>query len=225
MLIGNILLDLIVAFAIVSGFYIGWRRGFISVVLKNFAGLFSAVLSFRCFEGFAAVLKEKYVHAFVKDGLADALSGLTDGASAENMADAVPASLARIAGFVGIDLLEMAEKAAESGKNAIESFVTSASNSISQLLSSIVSFAILFALFLFVLRVLSVPLSAVIMKTPLIGSANRMLGLLFGAFATLILTWVAVQLIGFLDATIGLGFLEVKDCALSGMFYRFRIFS
>ena len=68
MLIGNMLLDLIVALTIASGFYIGWRRGFISVVLKNFAGLFAAVLSFSFFEGLAAVLKEKYVLSSVKAG-------------------------------------------------------------------------------------------------------------------------------------------------------------
>lgn len=225
MLIGNMLLDLIVALTVASGFYIGWRRGFISVVLKNFAGLFAAVLSFSFFEGLAAVLKEKYVLSSVKAGLSEALSGLSDGASADKMAEAVPDSLARIASLVGIDLVGMAEKAAESGKNAIESFVSSAANSISQLLSSIVSFLILFALFMLVLRVLSVPLSAIIMKTPLIGTINRALGLLFGALATLILAWVAVQIIGFLDETIGLGFVEVKNCTFSGMFYRFRIFS
>lgn len=225
MLIGNILLDLIVALTIASGFYIGWRRGFICVVLKSFAGLFSAVLAFRFFEELAVVLKEKYVFAFVKDGLGEALSGLSDGASAEKMAEAVPDSFAKVASLVGIDLIGMAEKAAESGKSAIESFATAAANSISQLLSSIVSFLILFALFMFVLRILSVPLSAIIMKTPLIGSANRMLGLLFGALATLILTWVAIQVIGFLDETVGFSFLEVKDCKLSGMFYQFRIFS
>ena len=225
MLMGNILLDLIVALTIASGFYIGWRRGFICVVLKSFAGLFSAVLAFRFFEGLAVVLKEKYVFAFLKDGLNEALSGLSDGVNAEGMAEAVPDSLEKVASLVGIDLIGMAEKAVEGGKNAVESFVTAAANSISQLLSSIVSFLILFALFMFVLRVLSVPLSAIIMKTPLIGTVNRALGLLFGALATLILAWVAVQIIGFLDETIGLGFVEVKNCTFSGMFYRFRIFS
>ena len=80
-------------------------------------------------------------------------------------------------------------------------------------------------MFLFVLRVLSIPLSAIIMKIPVIGTINRSLGLLFGALATLIIAWVVIQLIGFLDESIGLGFIEVKDCLFSGMFYRFHIFS
>lgn len=225
MLIGNIVLDLIVAIALVSGFYVGWKRGFICVVLKTFAGLFSAVLAVRFCEGVAAVLKERYVFTFVKDGLGNALSGLSDGASAEGMAEAVPDTLSRIASLFGIDLVGMAEKAVESGKNAIESFTLAAANSISQLLSSIVSFLILFALFLFVLRVLSVPLSTIVMKTPLVGTANRVLGLIFGALATLIIAWVLIQILGFLDQTMGLTFIEVKACALSGRFYRFHIFS
>ena len=36
---------------------------------------------------------------------------------------------------------------------------------------------------------------------------------------------VAIQLIGFLDETIGLKAIEVSDSAFSGMFYRFHIFS
>ena len=65
MTIGNLLLDLVVISAIAAGFYIGWRRGFICVVLKTFASLFSAVLALCFFEKLAAVLKEKYVHTFV----------------------------------------------------------------------------------------------------------------------------------------------------------------
>ena len=224
-MIGNILLDLIVILTLAIGFYIGWKRGFICVVLKSFASLFSAVLAFKFFERLASVLKEKYVYSFVKEGLSESLSGLSEGVSAEGMADAVPETLTKIASVVGIDLIGMADKAMESGKNAIASFVDAASNSISQLLSSIASFLMLFALFLFVLRVLSIPLSAIIMKIPIIGTANRILGLIFGALATLIITWVFIQLFGFLDETINLGFIEVKDCIFSGMFYRFHIFS
>ena len=225
MLIGNILLDLVVLLALATGFYIGWRRGFISVVLKSFASLFSAVLAFNFFEKFASVLKEKYVYSFVSNGLHNALSNLTDGATAKGLTDAVPDTLTKIASVVGIDLEGMADKAIESGKNAVESFVEAASNSISQLLSSIAAFLLLFFMFLFVLRVLSIPLSAIIMKIPVIGTINRSLGLLFGALATLIIAWVVIQLIGFLDESIGLGFIEVKDCLFSGMFYRFHIFS
>ena len=224
-LLGNILLDLFVFLLIATGLYIGWQRGFICVVLKTFAGLFSAVFAFRFFEGFAATLKEKYVHAFIQNGLTNALSGLSDGATAEGLLDGVPEALKKLASIVGIDLAGMAEKAVESGKNAVQGFVAAASDSISQLLSSVVAFLVLFALCLFVLRVLSIPLSKIIMRIPIIGTANRALGLLSGAFATMIIAWIFVQLFGFLDESIGLGFVEVKDCIFSGIFYRFHIFS
>ena len=225
MLIGNFLLDLTIIAAIGGGLYLGWSRGFIRVVLKRFSGLFSAVLAFQFFERLAAVLKDKYVLSFIKEGLTNALSGATDEITAEGMTSAVPASLTKLASIVGIDLTGMAEKAMENGKNAVSSFVDSASNSISQLLSAIVAFMLLFCGFVFVLRVLSLPLSKVIMKIPVVGTANRALGLLFGALATLIIAWVAIQLIGFLDETIGLKAIEVSDSAFSGMFYRFHIFS
>ena len=113
MFFGNILLDLIVAIAIASGLYIGWHRGFISVVLKTFAGLFSAVLSFRFFEELGAVLKEKYVLSFVKNGLTEALSGVVADGSAEAMIGAMPKAMTKMASIVGINLEEMAQKAVE----------------------------------------------------------------------------------------------------------------
>ena len=225
MLIGNLLLDLVVVIAIAGGFYIGWHRGFIGVVLKNFAGLFSAVLAFQFFEGLGAKLKEKYILSFVHDGLENAIAEASAGVNAEGLVAAVPGGLARLASLVGIDLAGMAEKALENGQNSIASFVDAASASIAQILSNVVAFAILFFAFVFVLRVLSLPLNKIIMKLPIIGTANRALGLLFGALGTLIITWLAIQLIGFLDASIGLSFIEVADCAISGIFYRFHIFS
>ena len=225
MTIANLFLDLLVLSAIALGLYIGWSQGFIRIVLKTFASLFAAVLAALFFGKLATVLKDKYVFSFVKGELTEAIGDTALGVTAEELTEAVPATFAKIASIVDLDIAGMAEKAVESGRNVVEGFVNAASNSIAQMLSSIVSFLMIFAASVFVLKVLSIPLSAVIMKIPVIGTANRTLGLLSGAFATLTLVWAFILVFGFLDESMGFGFIEVKECWISGLFYRFHIFS
>ena len=225
MVVANLILDIILVVALALLAIVGWKRGFIGGVLKTFAGLFSVMLSFWFFEAFALVLKEKYVLGFVKEKVTLALTELTAGYTPETMTDSVPEALRNAAAFVGIDLMAMAESAIAKGQDVLTQFAETASQAISQFLSSVVAFVLLFLIFYFVLRVLSGPLNALIMKLPVIGKVNQVLGSMFGLLAAILLCWIFVQLVGFLDVTMRLGFIEVPDAWIGGIFYRFHIFS
>ena len=225
MVIGNIILDLVLVLLIAFGFYFGWKRGFLRIVLKTFAGLFSAVIAASFFGSLAAVLKEKYVYTFVHGKLTEALGDLTSGASAESIAEAIPSGLRDTAALVGIDLGAMAETATKEGQNAILTFVEDASHSVSQMIASAAAFILIFLGAFLVLRVLSTPINAIVMRIPVLGHINRFLGLLFGAATALILSWLFVLLVGFLDGALSLSFLEVNDSWIGGLFYRFSLFS
>lgn len=225
MVIGNIVLDLLVlAILGIAGVY-WWKRGFIRGVLKTFAGLFSAVLSMLFFDNLAVVLKDKYVYDFVFEKVEMALAQLTAGVTPEAMTEAIPSGLKNIASIVGIDLHSMAEGAAVSGQEAIANFTVSASGAIAQLLASIAAFLLLFAGIFFVIRVLSTPIDFLISKIPVVNTVNSVLGLAFGIVATVLLLWLAIQLLGFFDATMKFGFIEVERAWISGLLYRFSIFS
>ena len=129
------------------------------------------------------------------------------------------------ASLVGIDLLAMAEGAAASGQQAIANFAVSASGAIAQLLASIAAFVLLFAVLFFVIRILATPIDMLINKIPVVNTVNSALGLAFGLIATILLTWVGVQLVGFLDVTMKFGFIEVEKSWIAGLFYRVSIFS
>lgn len=221
----NWILDIFVVLFLALGFYVGWKRGFLKIVLKTFAGLFSAVIAMSFFDNLGSVLKEKYVFTFVHNKISAAIGELGAGVDAAAMADAVPSALQKAASLVGIDLVGIAESAVQSGKDSLAEFVENASHSISQLISSAAAFVILFLLSFFVLRVLSTPINAIVMKIPLLGHVNRFLGLLFGALTALILAWLFIKLVGFLDETFELTFIEVKDAWASGAFYRFSFLS
>ena len=223
--IGNWLLDIFIVLFLAAGFYFGWKRGFIRIALKSFAGLFSAVFALSLFDSFGVLLKNKYVFSFVHTSISKALDGTVVGEDAATLAEAVPEGLQKIASLVGIDLVSVAEGAIGSGQDAVAEFATGASHAIAQFISSVAAFLILFLLSSFVLRVLSAPISAVIMKIPLLGHVNRLLGLLFGALAALILAWLFVKLVGFFDVTFDLSFVEVEKGWAAGPFYRFSLLS
>ena len=61
----NWILDLVIVLCLAAGFYYGWKRGFLKIVLKTFAGLFSAIFALTLFDKLGTVLKEKYVYSFV----------------------------------------------------------------------------------------------------------------------------------------------------------------
>ena len=219
----NWILDIIIVLCLAAGFYYGWKRGFLKIVLKTFAGLFSAIFALTLFDKLGSVLKEKYVFSFVHTKISEALAEISAGADAAAMAEAVPSGLQGVASLVGIDLNAAAESAIRSGQDALAEFATDASHSIAQFISSVAGFVILFVVAYFVLRVLSTPISAVVMKLPLLGHVNRLLGSFFGALAALILACLFVKLVGFLDVSLDLSFIEVEDAWAAGAFYRFSL--
>ncbi len=222
-MLGNILLDLVVVFFVFFGFYYGWRRGFLRIVLKTFSGLFSAVIAMSFFGDFGVVLKEKYFFSYVHEKISAALSDMTAGVDSASLAESVPSGLQNAASLVGIDLTAMAENAMQTGQNAIAEFAETSSHAISQFLGSAAAFLILFVASFFVMRVLSTPISGLVMKIPVLGHINRFLGLLFGALTTLIIAWLFAKLVGFLDDMMGISFFEVKDAWITGLFYKFSL--
>ncbi len=225
-MVGNFILDLLLIALLAFGVYYGWKRGCIRIALKTFSGLFSAVIAASCFGKLGAVLKDKYVYAVVNKKIGEAVGNIVpEHVSPDKLTEAVPDALESAASLVGIDLEGIAESAIESGQNAVAQFTESASQGISQLIASAAAFLIIFVVSYFVLRVLSTPISALVMKIPVLGHINRFVGLLFGGLAALILGWIAIKVIGFLDESLSLSFLNVNDAWLSGLFYRYSLLS
>ncbi len=220
---GNWILDILIVLGLATGFYFGWKRGFLKIVLKTFAALFSAVFALTLFDKLGSFLKERYVYSFVHTKISEALVEIGAEADAAAMADSVPSGLQGVASLVGIDLTAAAEGAIRSGQDALAQFATDASHSIAQFISSVAGFVLLFVAAYFVLRVLSTPISAIVMKLPLLGHINRFLGSFFGALAALILAWLFVKIVGFLDVSLDLSFLEVEEAWAAGAFYRFSL--
>ena len=221
----NWILDILLIAFLAWGFYYGWKRGFLRIVLKSFSSLFAAVIAMSLFDKLGAFLKEKFVYTFVHNKVMASISELGSGFAADDIVDAVPSGFQKAASLVGIDLTSMAENAVQTGEDALMSFGEAASHSIAQLISSAAGFVILFLVSFFVLRFLANPINAIVMHLPILGRLNKYLGLVFGAFTTLIFAWLFIKLLGFLDETFILDFIEVKDAWAAGAFYNYSILS
>lgn len=222
---GNIVLDLLLFCVLAFGIHYGWQRGAFHILLKTFSGLFSALIPMFFFRDLGAVLKEKYVHTFVSRRLEDAMHSLGLDADPATMAESVPKAFRNAAGIFGIDLGAMAEVAAASGKEAVGEFTATAGDAISQMISSIAAYVMLFVLSLLLLKLLATPLNAILMKLPLVGKINRFLGLAFGGLVALIFAFLGAKLLGFLDETLSLAFIEVEEAWLAGALYRYSLLS
>ena len=222
---GNVVLDLLLLCVLVYGVYYGWRRGAFHILLKTFSGLFSALIPMLFFRSLGAVLKERYIYTFVSGKIEAAMQSLGLDADAATMAEAVPNSLKNAAGIFGIDLGAMAENAAAGTTDAVAEFTAKASDAISQMIASVAAYVMLFILSLIILKLLATPLNILLMKIPVVGHINRFAGLLFGALVALILSFLGVKLLGFLDETLSLAFIEVRDAWFSGALYRYSLFS
>ena len=221
----NWILDILLVAALAFGFYYGWKRGFLRIVLKTFASLFAAVIAMSYFSALGVFLRDKFVYTFVHNKVMEKVAGLGIGSAADDIVGAVPEGFRRVAELVGIDLTSMAESAVQSSEDALMSFAESASFSLAQLISSATAFVLVFLVSFFVLRFLATPINAIVMRLPLLGQINRYLGLVFGALTTMIIAWLVIKLLGFLDETFALSFIEVKDAWASGAFYRYSLLS
>ena len=222
---GNIVLDLLLLCFLVFGVYYGWHRGAFHILLKGFSGLFSALIPMFFFKSVGAFLKERYIYTFVSKKMSAAMLTLGLDADASAMAESVPDALKGAAGIFGIDLDAMAENAVASGQSAVSEFAARATDAISQMISSVDAYVLLFLLSLVLLKLLATPLNFLLMKIPVVRQINRFAGVLFGILVALILSFLGIKLLGFLDETFSLAFIEVKEAWLSGAFYRFSLLS
>ncbi len=221
----NWILDILLIAALAFGFYYGWKRGFLRIVLKTFASLFAAVIAMSNFNALGVFLRDRFIYTFVHNKVMEKVAELGIGSAADEIVEAVPEGFRTAASMVGIDLTSMAESAVQSSENALTSFAEAASFSIAQFISSAAAFVLMFLVSYFVLRFLANPISAIVMRLPLLGQINRYLGLIFGAFTAMIIAWLTIKLLGFLDETFALSFIEVKDAWASGAFYRYSLLS
>ncbi len=223
-MIGNIILDLLILAFIAFNVISGWKKGFIRVVLKHFSALFALVIAASFFSSLAPTIKENYIGPYFEEQIEEAIASGTQGSgiTADSLTESVPEIWQKIAETVGIDLTGLAENAIRSGRNQIQEFVRSVSNSVAQLVSSAAAFALLFFGSYLALRLLALPLSKIVNSLPIVHGINQVLGLVFGLIVSLLITWIFVKVAAFASAALNWNVIAVEDTVLARLFYSFH---
>lgn len=198
-----LVLDLL--FVLVAALFIivGVRRGFIKSLIQSAKLILTTVITYFLGSPVAAFIKEKFVFQKVYDSWYERISGAYQQANESLNIDEFRTTVESAPDF----LLAPEKKAEilgslseESGAALVESVSTSIANPIADVISNVLGYALTFVVTLIVLTIAAWLLTKIADRISIIGTANRILGGVFGAMlGTIVLVLVAV-IIGFIDA-------------------------
>ncbi len=197
-----LVLDLV--FVLVAALFIivGVRRGFIKSLIQSAKLVLTTVITYFLGSPVAAFIKDKFVFQKVYDSWYERISGVYQQANENLNIDEFKTTVESAPDF----LLAPEKKAEilgslseESGAAMVDSVSTSLATPISDVISNILGYALTFVVAFILLTVVAWLLTKIADRIAFIGTANRVLGGIFGALMGLIVLSVIAVIIGFID--------------------------
>lgn len=192
------LADALLALILLLGIGLGWRRGFIRTVAKPVKLVSALILSFNLCTPVAERWLQPMLEAPIKERMSAYLTEKCAHLTAANAAEELPTLLKLAAGLFDIDITEVAEGA---GAALIDRLVTSLATPVAHVIAIVFAFVGVYIVSQLLLTVALWLLNA-IFRVGVLGVANRIVGLLFGALFAMLIAWGAVALCEF---ALGLG--------------------
>ena len=198
-----LVLDLLFVLVAALFIFVGVRKGFIKSLIQSAKLILTTVITYFLGSPVAAFIKETFVFPKVYASWYERINGVYQQANESLNIDEFRTTIESTP-----DLLLAPEKKAEileslseeSGAALVESVSTSIANPIAGAISNIIGYALTFIVTLVLLTVAAWLLTKIADRVSVIGTANRILGGVFGAMlGTIVLVLVAV-IIGFIDA-------------------------
>ena len=196
-----IILDILFVLVAALFIYVGVKKGFIKSLIQSAKLLLTIVATYFLGSPVAAFIKEKFVFQKVYDFWYEKIDSVYQSASAttEELRATVESAP---------DILLAPEKKAEilaslseeSGAAMVESVSNSIATPFADVISNVIGYALTFVLAFVILTVAAWFLTKIAERIPFIGTANRILGGVFGAVLGIIILMIAAVIIGFIDA-------------------------
>ncbi len=180
------------------------KRGFLRTLTEVVGCILAVVISFSL----ASFAAEKFYDNAVKPGIVESVNSTVNGTSTQAIGEAIDKAWSSVPSFIttllvgdGYDKQTVTEKIEESVKQGSESIGEAVTdNIIKPIVTAAISFIlaiIIFALLMVLVRFISKKVG-LIKKIPLVGTANAVLGGVFGFFKGLIIIYALVVLISIL---------------------------
>lgn len=198
-LVLDILFVLIAAIFIV----VGVRRGFIKSLIKSAKLLLTIVATYFLGSYTAAFLREKFIFKPVYDFWHAKVDGVYQSTTASLNIDELRETIESAPKFLLADDKKaeiLASLSEESGASVVESVSTSLANPVADGISNILGYVLTFVLAFVVLTIVAWLLTKIADRIAFIGTANRILGGVFGALMGAIVLIIIAAIIKFLAA-------------------------
>ena len=193
-----------ILFVLVAAIFIvvGVRRGFIKSLIQSAKLILTVVITYFTGSFLATFLKENFIFKSVYDFWYGKIDGIYQEANATLNTEGLRGTVESAPDFLlapekKAEILESLSE--ESGAAMVESVSTSIATPIADAISNILGYALTFVLAFILLTVAAWFLTKIADRIAFIGTANRILGGVFGALLGLIILSVIAVIVGFID--------------------------
>ncbi len=198
-----LILDILFVLIAALFIYVGVKRGFIKSLIQSAKLLLTIVATYFLGSSVATFLKDKFIFQKVYDFWYAKVDSIYQSANASlnteefrNTVESAPDFL--LAPEKKAEILDAMSE--ESGAALVESVSTNLTTPIADAISNILGYALTFVLAFVVLTIGAWLLTKIADRIAFIGTANRILGGVFGALMGVIVLMIIAVIVNFLDA-------------------------
>ena len=198
-----LILDILFVLVAALFIYVGVKKGFIKSLIQSTKLILTTIITYFLGSPVAAFIKENFVFQKVYDAWYARFNGMYQQANETLNIDEFRATVETAPEFLlrpekKAEILESISE--ESGAALVESLSTSIANPIADVISNIIGYALTFVVVLVLLTIGAWLLTKIADRVAIIGTANRILGGVFGALLGTVILVVAAVVISFIDA-------------------------
>ena len=198
-----LILDILFVLIAAIFIFVGVKRGFIKSLIQSAKMILTIVITYFLGSSVATFLKDKFIFKAVYDFWYGKVDGVYQDATASLNVDEFTSTIESIPSFLLADekkaeILESVSE--ESGAAIVDSVSTSLATPVADAISGILGYVLTFVLAFVLLTVAAWLLTKIADRIAFIGTANRILGGVFGALMGSIVLMIIAAIIGFIDA-------------------------
>lgn len=216
----SVILDLMVVALIIVGFIIGWRRGFISELLRIVGFAVSLVAAWILSSSVTGWIYEKFVKAKIVGEVSETITNTVSGNAVSG------GSFWEKLGDLGSEIASYATITPEEASKLGESFVNNSLAAPVQAIIRTIVFVILFVVFLLIIKLIS-RLFKGLNHLPVVGTLNRVLGGILGLAEGAVICYIFVAIAALTvkitgDELLWLNSDLINDSRLFSLLYNFN---
>lgn len=206
----SLAIDAVILFAAVILIWLGAKRGFIRSVMGLVSGIASIIAAYAYTPVLSAYIKKNYLVENITDGIAETLRSLsldtaTDLYDLDRLASDLPEPFTSILERYNIDVeafIGQIRGLTGCTDDVVDAFAARIAAPTTTIIASVVAFALIFIVVQLVLSLLT-GLLDLIFTLPVLGSANMLLGFIFGIVEAAVISCLLATVLSVLVNSLG----------------------